>query len=141
MESATPPMRARRNPPCPRLPITMRSAPMSSARWTIASSRRSPNFRWETAPVPPLLDLPDLFIRYLLSLASEGFTPLLGLCVEFEDGLGDRATDGHDVEPSAGALCQFDRLHGRQLCMRRPVSGQQYPCREGAQAANLRYAP
>jgi hypothetical protein len=34
-----------------------------------------------------LLDLPDLFIQYLLSLASEGFTPLLGLCVEFEDGL------------------------------------------------------
>jgi len=75
-----------------------------------------------------LFDLPDLTVQNLLSLASEGFAPLFGLCLEFVDALArKRATDGYGVEPRVGALCEFDRLHGRQLGVRGAVGGQQYP--------------
>ena len=46
-----------------------------------------------------LFDLPDLFVQYLLGLASESLSSLLGLGVELVDGLGERAPDSDDVEP------------------------------------------
>src|SRR4051794_32859925 len=39
----------------------------------------------------PLLDLPDLFVQYLLSLAPEVFAPHLG--VNVVDGCGERTPD------------------------------------------------
>ena len=45
------PIKARFNPPTLRLSITIRPAPISSARCTIASSRRSPILRWAIVTV------------------------------------------------------------------------------------------
>ena len=51
-----------------------------------------------------LLDLPDLFVEYLLSLAPESLAPRLSLGVELVDSLGERLPDRDDVEPRPDLL-------------------------------------
>ena len=58
-----------------------------------------------------LLDLPDLFVEYLLGLAPEIFAPRLGVFVV--DGGGERAPDRHDVQSRAGALDEIYRYLSR----------------------------
>jgi hypothetical protein len=80
-----------------------------------------------------LLDLPDLLVEYLLSLAFEIFTPRF--TVDVVDGSIEGAPDRDDVELRASALREVDRRHGRQLSVRRTVGGQQDPRRENTQPA------
>ena len=69
-----------------------------------------------------LLDLPDLFVEYLLGLSAEIFAPRLGVFVV--DGGGERAPDRDDVQPRAGALGKIYRYLSRQIRVRRTVGGQ-----------------
>ena len=83
------------------------------------------------ATIPPASSI-FLTVQNLLSLASEGFAPLFGLCVEFVNGLRERAPDRDDVDPRPCAQCQGDRFHGHQLGVRGAIGGQQDPRGEGA---------
>jgi hypothetical protein len=82
-----------------------------------------------------LLDLPNLFIQYLLSLTPEVFPSRLG--INLVHRCRKRAPDRDDVEPRFSALCEVDRLPGRQLRVGRTVGGQQDPCRESTQPLPL----
>src|SRR5829696_8686375 len=54
-----------------------------------------------------LLDLPNLFVEYLLGVAPDGLASRLGVGEELVvDGLGERAPDDDDVEASPSALGQ-----------------------------------
>jgi hypothetical protein len=83
-----------------------------------------------------LLDLPDLFVEYLLSLAPEVFAPRLG--VNVVDGRRKRAPDRDDVEPRPDLLREVDRRPGGKLRVRRTVCGQQDPRGESTQPAAFR---
>ena len=83
-----------------------------------------------------ILDLPDLLVQYLLSLAPDLLPPHLG--VDLVNCSIKGAPDRHDVEPRIGALRKVDRRHGRQLSVRRTVSGQQDPRRENTQPTAFR---
>src|SRR5215203_1175211 len=89
-----------------------------------------------------LLDLSKPLVQYVLCLAPDGLAPRLSVSVELVEGrLRERTPDDDDMEASPGTFGKLDRLPLRLLGVRGSVCRQQYPCREGAQAANLRCAP
>ena len=69
-----------------------------------------------------LLDLPDLFVKYLLGLPPEIIAPRLGIFVV--DGGRKRAPDRNDVQSRACALGEIYRYFSRQIRVRRTVGGQ-----------------
>ena len=69
-----------------------------------------------------LLDLPDLFVEYLLGLPPEIFAPSLGVFVV--DGGGERAPDRDHVQSRAGALGEIYRYLSCLMRVRRTVGGQ-----------------
>ena len=69
-----------------------------------------------------LLDLPDLFVEYLLGLPPEIFASRLGIFVV--DGGRKRAPDRNDVQSRACALGEIYRYLSRQIRVRRTVGGQ-----------------
>lgn len=71
--SETLPIRARRSPPSPRLPMTMRPAPISSLRRSFAWSLRSPVMRWAPERSPGLFDPPHLLVDHLLNILPYRF--------------------------------------------------------------------
>src|SRR5215208_5216870 len=69
-----------------------------------------------------LLDLPDLFVEYLLGLTPEIIAPRLGIFVV--DGGRKRAPDRNDVQSRACALGEIYRYLSRQIGVRRTVGSQ-----------------
>ncbi len=69
-----------------------------------------------------LLDLPYLFVQYLLGFPPEIFVPSLGVFVV--DGGGERAPDRDDVQTRARALGEVYRNLSRLLRVRRTVGCQ-----------------
>jgi hypothetical protein len=69
-----------------------------------------------------LLDLPDLFVEYLLGLTPEIIAPRLGIFVV--DGGRKRAPDRNDVQSRACALGEIYRYLSRQIRVRRTVGSQ-----------------
>ena len=60
-----------------------------------------------------LLDLPHVFVKYLLGLAPEGLASCFGFCVLFIDGAWESASDDEDMEPRASTLGQVYRRERR----------------------------
>jgi hypothetical protein len=69
-----------------------------------------------------LLDLPDLFVEYLLGLFPEIVAPRFGIFVV--DGGRKRAPDRNDVQSRACALGEIYRYLSRQIRVRRTVGSQ-----------------
>ena len=68
------------------------------------------------------LDLPDLFVEYLLGLFPEIVAPRLGVFVV--DGSGERTPYRNDVQSRARALGEIYRYLSRQIGVRRTVGCQ-----------------
>ena len=60
-----------------------------------------------------LLDLPHVFVKYLLGLAPEGLVSCFGFCVRFIDGAGKSAPNNEDMQPRASTLGQVNRCERR----------------------------
>ena len=60
-----------------------------------------------------LLDLPHLFVEYLLGLAPDGLAAFFRFRVRFIDGAGKSASDNDNMEPRAGTLGQVNRRKRR----------------------------
>jgi len=60
-----------------------------------------------------LLDLPHLFVKYILGVAPEGLAPCFGFGVRFIDGAWESASDYEDMEPRASTLGQVARRERR----------------------------
>src|SRR5215203_5361007 len=60
-----------------------------------------------------LLELPHVFVKYLLGLAPEGLVSCFGFCVFFIDGAGKSASDDEDMQPRASTLGQVHRRERR----------------------------
>ena len=69
-----------------------------------------------------LLDLPDLFVEYLLGLTPEIIAPRLGIFIV--DGGRKRAPDRNDVQSRACALGEIYRYLSSQIGVRRTVGSQ-----------------
>ncbi len=69
-----------------------------------------------------LLDLPDLFVEYLLGLPPEIVAPRFGIFVV--DGGRKRAPDRDDMQSRACALGEIYRYLSRQIRVRRTVGSQ-----------------
>ena len=69
-----------------------------------------------------LLDLPDLYVEYLLGFPPEIVAPRFGIFVV--DGARKRAPDGNDVQSRTCALGEIYRYLSRQIRVRRTVGSQ-----------------
>jgi hypothetical protein len=69
-----------------------------------------------------LLDLPDLFVEYLLGFLPEIIAPRLGIFVV--DGGRKRAPYRNDVQSRACALGEIYRYLSRQIGVRRTIGSQ-----------------